>query len=330
MSTNDELRYVRVAPERIDRFQSLFTRAFQAPPPGYFQWKYLDNPAGPAVAYEALHEETIAGYYGAMPEMWLVRGKPVTLFQSMDTMTDPDYRGRGLFTKLAKLTMSAIADEHSGWMIGFPGHTSIGGFVNKLGWKDIAHVRILFSLRQALALKATLRKGIQFEIEPVNRAGAEFDDYWSRREPRPLDIQKQYSTQYVNWRIFDRPGNRSKVHYVRVDGHIVGVFVHDSDANSMRVQLWDFLNQELYAGCTTGVLSALALSSNATWVEMYEPTLAWARQACDRAGLMTNPLGHGRFSHHPPYIVWAGDPSRIDSDVFNLANYDMHWLVLDN
>lgn len=330
MSTNEELRYVQVAPEQIDRFQSLFARSFQAPPPGYFQWKYLDNPAGPAVAYEALDGKTIAGYYGAMPEVWLVRGKPVTLFQSMDTMTDPDYRGRGLFTDLAKLTMKKIADEHSGWMIGFPGHTSIGGFVNKLGWKDITHVRIRFSLRQALALKATFRKGVQFRIDPVHRAGPEFDDYWSRRETRPLDIQKQYSTQFLNWRIFDRPGNRSQVHYVRVDGRIAGVIVHDSAGNSLRVQLLDFLNRELYAECTAAVLSALALGSNTTWIEMYEPTLAWARQACNRAGMVANPLGYGRFSHHPPYIVWAGDPSRIKSDVFNYANYDMHGLALDN
>ena len=330
MSTKEKLQYVRVAPEKIDRFQSLFARAFQAPPPGYFKWKYLDNPAGHAVAYEALDGNTIAGFYGAMPELWMVRGNPVTLFQSMDTMTDPDYRGRGLFTDLAKLTMKAISDEHSGWMIGFPGHTSIGGFVTKLGWKDIAHVTIRFSLRQVLALKAAFRKGIQFELEPVHRAGPDFDYYWSRREARPLEIQKQYSAQFLNWRVFDQPGNRSQVHYVRVNGEISGVIVHQSDSNALRVQMWDFLNPELYAGCTAAVLSSLARRSNTTWVEMYEPNLPWARRACVSAGMVVNPLGRWRFSHHPPYIVWAGGSSRVDSDIFKCANYDMHWLVLDN
>ena len=329
MSNPQKLEYVRIGLDGVERFEKLFSRAFQTPLPGYFRWKYIDNPAGSAIGFEARDGKTIAGFYGAMPEVWNVNGKPVTLFQSMDTMTDPDYRGRGLFVDLANLTMKAIADEHSGWMIGFPGHTSIGGFVGKLGWKDIAHVRILFSLRQILSLSSMIRSSPDYDLERVYQAGAEFDEYWSRRDTGPMEIQKQYSARVINWRIFDRPGNVSQLHYVRVNNQIAGVIVHWSDSGSTRVQMCDFLTEELYAACVPSALSRIARISNSRWVEMYEPNLPWARRELRRAGTIINSLKHGRFSHHRPFIVWTSDTFKMNADVYKYSNYDMHALVLD-
>src|SRR5262245_18775163 len=58
----------------------------------YFQWKYLDNPAGRVVAYEALDGPKPAAFYGVIPESWTSQGQAQRLYQSMDTATHPSYQ----------------------------------------------------------------------------------------------------------------------------------------------------------------------------------------------------------------------------------------------
>ena len=45
------------------RFQDIMQACFaKRPDEAYFRWKYLENPAGPLIAYEARHEGRIAGF----------------------------------------------------------------------------------------------------------------------------------------------------------------------------------------------------------------------------------------------------------------------------
>src|SRR5690242_16349933 len=92
----------------------------------YFQWKYLDNPAGEVVAFEALHEGRPAAFYGVIPEFYTVKGERVKVYQSMDTMTHPDYQRRGLFTKLANMTYNYLVEKDGGVnLVGIPGSNSL-------------------------------------------------------------------------------------------------------------------------------------------------------------------------------------------------------------
>src|SRR5688572_26250181 len=87
--------------ELAEIFELCFGQKFSS---RYFNWKYLDNPAGKAIAFVAEHNNHIAAFYGVIPEYYLVNNKKEIVYQSMDTMTHPEYRKSGLFTKLANLT----------------------------------------------------------------------------------------------------------------------------------------------------------------------------------------------------------------------------------
>src|ERR1700744_6776893 len=86
--------------ENLDDLTEIYQRCFGTKPSlHYFKWKYMENPAGKAVAFVALHNGTIAGFYGVIPEYYRINGQVQTIYQSMDTMTHPDYRRMGLFAK---------------------------------------------------------------------------------------------------------------------------------------------------------------------------------------------------------------------------------------
>lgn len=55
--------------------------------------------------------------------------------QSLDTITDIDYRGKGLFIKLAKDVYQKAADDGVALVYGFPNGNSIHGFKSKLEWE---------------------------------------------------------------------------------------------------------------------------------------------------------------------------------------------------
>ena len=73
-----------------DRFQ---TSQFGADCIGYIAYSTEDNLKIPAA------------YYGVFPVITISRGKKIMCAQSGDTMTHPNHRKRGLFTKLAKKPM---------------------------------------------------------------------------------------------------------------------------------------------------------------------------------------------------------------------------------
>jgi hypothetical protein len=74
------------------RYRDIMQACFgRRPDDEYFRWKYLQNPAGPLVAFEAVYEGEIAAFYGVIPWCFTVRGQHVPFYQSMDTMTHPRY-----------------------------------------------------------------------------------------------------------------------------------------------------------------------------------------------------------------------------------------------
>ena len=76
-----------------------------------------------------------AAYYGVFPIRATYNGEHIIIAQSGDTMTDPDHRKRGLFTKLAKETYSYAGKNNISFVFGFPNKFSYPGFKKKLDWK---------------------------------------------------------------------------------------------------------------------------------------------------------------------------------------------------
>ena len=79
----------------------------------YFEWKFVKNPAGFVEGYIAVSDEgEIAAYYGVIPEIYIINGKPTTIYQSCDTMTHSKHRRKGLFQKLALHCYECLKNEN--------------------------------------------------------------------------------------------------------------------------------------------------------------------------------------------------------------------------
>ncbi len=137
MTETPQYTFKRIEPSLYNDLRYISRSAFGFDPgTEYYQLKNQTSAFGePFLGYIAYsHEGEPAAFYGVYAHPVVYRGKTYVSAQSGDTMTHRSHTGKGLFTRLAKLTY-ALAKEHGVLFIyGFPNKNSYPGFVNKLSW----------------------------------------------------------------------------------------------------------------------------------------------------------------------------------------------------
>ena len=131
----------------------------------YLNWQYNTNPSGIPVAYVAIEKitEDFVSQYLILPQKYCINGNENHIgMLSLNTLTREDYRGRGLFPKMAELAYTTSFHNGDGFVIGIPNPNSYRGFVNKLNFKHTGDLSLLikpYNLFNIVAIK--LFKGSQ-------------------------------------------------------------------------------------------------------------------------------------------------------------------------
>ena len=112
----------------------------------YLRWLYAENPSGPVVGFEAMDGDRLAAHYVCIPAPILIDGQERQALLSLNTATDPNYQGRGLFTKLANLTYEKASSEGFQAIIGVANANSTPGFVTKLGFQRVDSLLALIGI----------------------------------------------------------------------------------------------------------------------------------------------------------------------------------------
>ena len=103
--------------------------------PQYLRWLYCQNPEGPAIGFDAWDGDRLAGHYVGVPARVRVQGRELRALLSLNTATHPDYRGQGLFIRLAQMGYEAAATSGFEAVFGVANANSTHGFVRKLGFQ---------------------------------------------------------------------------------------------------------------------------------------------------------------------------------------------------
>lgn len=210
-----------------------------------WRWQFAENPAGPPVCRLAEDKGRVVGQYVVIPVRMRVSGRDCVWFFSCDTMVDPDYRRRGIFTALAREVYASIESDYPGASVwGFPNGRSVPGFTGKLGWEVLTVFPVrLFLLHPARALmrRVFLGKGAgrisapayqgripmdspSIQLVPVGRFGREWDAVWEKNRDMSQVMQVRDSL-YYNWRYLEGPDFGYRPYYVNRHGRIEGVIV---------------------------------------------------------------------------------------------------------
>lgn len=314
----------------MDDLREVYAKSFgQSGNPAYFKWKYLDNPAGNAISFVARHKGMIAAFYGVIPEYYLVNGHKEIIHQSMDTMTHPDHRGKGLFPLLAKATFAHLR-EQSGriHVIGYPGPTSYGGFVNKLQWRCIGQFKYLFVYKWSFAIASALGSEPSAVVEHISTFTDEWDAYFQEHYAPSRSIEKHIDRDFLMWRIVNNPGSNFSCLSLREKGVLIGYCIYRLDkAGRLFIHQLDMKRRELYAQYIPVVLRYLFNLPGVKAVHTFLASMPELEKAYRGSGFMSNPVGKGPFSYRTPFIVLADE--RPDVKVNDIRSYAIQPITRD-
>ena len=133
----------------------------------FFAWKHDANPFGPSPTWVSIDGSQIVGFRTFM--RWeLIRGaERLRMVRAVDTATDPDHQGRGIFRRLTERALAELVSEGYDAVFNTPNNQSRPGYL-KMGWTQLGRPALSVRPRGPLA---TLRMG-------QSRTGAE---KWSER-----------------------------------------------------------------------------------------------------------------------------------------------------
>jgi GNAT superfamily N-acetyltransferase len=171
-------RPMRREPGELERFGRCFAGNGSPKRPELLAWQYLDNPTGELFVDFALAPaapgaqgaqgagDELAAIYATLPVRFRIAGQVALATQSVDTITDAGFRGRGLFVQLAKATYARAAAAGAKLVYGFPNGQSAHGFFERLGWTSLDPVPFLIRPLRTRYLVERLKLGAYARLVP--------------------------------------------------------------------------------------------------------------------------------------------------------------------
>lgn len=217
-------------PGVLSLFASVFGRNVTAE---HWHWKLGARSSKTVNVLLALHGDRPVFQYAGIPTVFSLRGERVNAMVSVDTMTAPDFRRRGLLTRVATAAYARWSDSDVRFVLGLP-NEQWGSRAAALGWRPLFELQRLVRPLRPEALVAhrfgmqwlrrlTLASGLWngvfarpprrdpgVHIQLVSNAGDEFDRLWDVcRSNASFSVVRDRA--WVQWRFLDCPSRRYRV-----------------------------------------------------------------------------------------------------------------------
>lgn len=102
----------------------------------HYYWKFNSFPTSAQRSWEyaSYIKEDMVGYYAALPYRYKIMDKKVTIGMVCDVMTNSNYRGKGIFTKMGMYSTNELA-KYVPFSTGYPIRKEVIPGHLKVGWK---------------------------------------------------------------------------------------------------------------------------------------------------------------------------------------------------
>jgi uncharacterized protein (DUF3820 family) len=192
------------------------------------KWQFFENPVKCCyvdIAYDTKIEKT-AAIYAISCVTIKIDSKIFIGSQSLDTITDIDYRGKGLFTKLAYDVYQKAEDGKVVLVYGFPNGNSIHGFKKKLDWVVLDPVPFLIKalkssyftnrfkfLKFLPNIKLSFKgysKSNKYIVEEAFSFPERVNNLWESFS-KNIMVAVNRDKAYLDWRYIDKPNENYRI-----------------------------------------------------------------------------------------------------------------------
>jgi len=146
----------------------------------FIKWRYIKNPLKELLVAAAFDDSKLIGIYAASPIIINTEGFSMKMAESLNTMIDPEYSGKGMFKDLANFLYEYMKEKEYFGILGFPNFIANPTFEKKLGWKTISEIPTLeYKIQSKLNLghslvDVKLDNDFQFNYSNVDKYKSKF------------------------------------------------------------------------------------------------------------------------------------------------------------
>jgi glycosyltransferase involved in cell wall biosynthesis/GNAT superfamily N-acetyltransferase len=176
--------------------------------PELFAWKHDHNRFGPSPMWVATDAGRIVAFRTFMRWEFERGGSVIRAVRAVDTATDPEYQGRGLFRALTMQGLEEMRAEGIDWVFNTPNSHSRPGYL-KMGWREVGSLPAAVRFAGPRGALNAVRSRVPAErwSQPLG-VGEPFVDWLSRRgvdgrRPEPKDVREvrtRVDDDYLAWR----------------------------------------------------------------------------------------------------------------------------------
>ena len=233
---------VAYEPSRRDDVRGLMAEVWgQSASADDFDWWSESTPVGPRLLSLVLDDGRVAGASGMSLFRMRLGGEEQKVAFALDAAMHPDYRGKGLWSLLELHNEAECVRAGAAAVLGFPNPVSGPILVGKLGWRDLARLRLW---ARPLRLRASESRLRDDGGETLERFGDEAEDVY-RRASAGWGNHVVRSAAYLNWRFTDSP-RPYRILAERRGGRLEG---------------WAVVTHKRYQGWAVGVVADLVAVS---------------------------------------------------------------------
>ncbi len=219
------------SPQDLARYEALFEANNDPRIDGMLEWRYARNPAGPdsvvllGVDTESEVEQGV-GLYAISATRMRVDGRNVVGAQSLDTLTDANYRKQGIFGWLCRENYDRFQERGGQIVHGFPNANSCWIFENRLDWHMLNPLPFVIRPMKTgyLASRLTERAGLGtvgraldvrvpiipgrpnpgIRIAPIEEFGHAHDELWASFS-QTIGVCVTRDAAFMQWRLREHP-----------------------------------------------------------------------------------------------------------------------------
>lgn len=118
----------------------------------FLDWKHRENPFGSSHEWVATDDGAIVGYRSFLRWELVVDGAVRSAVRAVDTATDRDHYGKGIFSALTMHGVEHLASLGVAWVFNTPNDASRPGYL-KMGWSVVGKLPVAVMARTPLTLR---------------------------------------------------------------------------------------------------------------------------------------------------------------------------------
>jgi GNAT superfamily N-acetyltransferase len=174
-----------------------------------FAWKHEENPFGPSPMWVATDTGRVVAFRTFMRWEFLRGARVLRVVRAVDTATDPDYQGRGLFTALTLAALDELRADGIDFVFNTPNEQSLPGYL-KMGWREVGPLPAALRVQGPSGAAKVVRSRVPAERWSQELAVGEAFAEWLERTGDPLaratsptdvrELHTRLSEQFLAWR----------------------------------------------------------------------------------------------------------------------------------